>query len=181
MTDSQLHQLKYPIGAFQRPEQITDDQIRQWIDIIEQFPHRLQDEIRGLTQDQLQWKYRPDGWNIQQLVHHCADSHMNALIRFKLALTEDNPTIRPYIESAWAQLPDGKEAPTAYSEILLLGLHSRLTLLLKQLSAEDFERTFFHPEYQKSFRLDVNLALYAWHCKHHLAHVKQAKKFQGKY
>jgi hypothetical protein len=181
MTESQLQQLKYPIGHFKRPQQITGDHIQQWIDSIEQFPHRLQDEIRGLDQEQLQWQYRPDGWTIQQLVHHCADSHMNAFIRFKLAATEDNPTIRPYDEHAWSLLADGKDAPTAYSEILLVGLHARWALLLKQLSPEDYRKTFFHPEHQTSFRLDVNLALYAWHGEHHLAHVKQAKQFRGKY
>lgn len=181
MDHPQLQQLKYPIGTFQRPGHITADQITHWIETIEQFPELLKKEIQGLDPQQLQWRYRPDGWSIRQLVHHCADSHMNALIRFKLALTEENPTIRPYNESAWSKLPDGNEAPIELSETLLTSLHARLAILLKHLSPEDFERTFFHPEYQKSFRLDVNLALYAWHCEHHLAHIRQAKQFQGKY
>lgn len=181
MDHPQLQQLKYPIGSFQRPSNITRDQISEWIDTIEQFPALLKKETQDLNQGQLLWQYRPEGWTILQVVHHCADSHMNALIRFKLALTEENPTIRPYNESAWAKLPDGNEAPIALSLTLLTNLHARWTILLKHLSPQDFERTFFHPEYQKSFRLDVNLALYAWHCGHHLAHVKQAKQFKGKY
>jgi hypothetical protein len=106
---------------------------------------------------------------------------MNAFIRFKLAITEDNPTIRPYDETAWSQLSDALEASIAYSEILLVGLHARWALLLKQMTPEQFQRTFFHPQHQKSFRLDINLAIYAWHCDHHLGHIRLAKSFKGKY
>lgn len=181
MSDSALTKLKYPIGPFQKPQNITKTQIDEWTDTIKNFPQFLQAETRQLSPEQLHWRYRPDGWSIQQLVHHCSDSHMNAFIRFKLAITEDNPTIRPYDEKAWSLLPDGNEASISHSEMLLVGLHARWTILLKKLSKEDLSKTFFHPEHQKSFRLDVNLALYAWHCEHHLAHVKQAIHYKGKY
>ncbi len=181
MTNQDLQQLKYPIGPFQPAKTIETKHLEKWIHEIETFPSRLKEMTQFLNMEKLQWKYRPDGWTIQQIIHHCADSHTNAFFRFKLALTEDNPTIRPYNENAWAQLADVQEVPISYSQMIIEGIHTRWLALLKKMSPEDFKKTFFHPEHQKTFTLDVNLGLYAWHGSHHLAHIQQAKVFAGKY
>ena len=169
-----LEKLKYPIGKFKRPVLILENNIQQWISTIENFPNSIKSLTQNLKTDQLNWVYRPDGWNIKQVVHHCADSHMNAFIRFKLALTEDNPHIKPYNESAWAMLIDGCHYDISGSILIIEGLHKKWTLLLKSLSLIDFKKKYFHPESQTSSSLEVTLALYAWHCNHHLEHIKQA-------
>ncbi len=176
-----LEQLRFPIGRFFIPKDIKEQNIQDWIGEIEAFPTRIQEEVKGLSKKELAWRYRPDGWNIQQVVHHCADSHMNAFVRFKLALSENNPTIRPYNEKAWAEMVDTLSTPIAFSELILTGLHTRWTTLLKGLNPTDYQKTFFHPESQKSYRLDITLALYAWHCNHHLGHIKQAKHYEGQF
>lgn len=168
--------LKYPIGKFKIQYPITKEMISQWKEDIASFPAKLNREVQGLTAAQLANQYRPDGWTIRQVVHHCADSHMNALIRLKLALTEDQPTIKPYAEARWAELTDSKTMPVAASLSMLEGIHARWTYLLSQLTDIEFGRTFLHPEHGKIFRIDENTALYAWHCNHHLAHVIQAIK-----
>lgn len=122
--------------------------------------------------------YRPEGWTIRQVVHHCADSHSNAFTRFKLALTEENPSIKPYKENLWAELPDVTTAPVDWSLKIIANIHKRWVVLLKSMSIADFERTYFHPESNRVWKLFEVLALYAWHCNHHLAHVKQAKKMK---
>src|SRR5690606_38645490 len=124
---------QYPIGKFTKPEAITPTHVEQWIEAIAQFPEALASEVAGLTEAELHWPYRPEGWTIQQVVHHCADSHMNCLMRFKLALTEDQPVIRPYEEARWAQLADTLEGPIAWSLQLLDGLHKKWVFLLKRM------------------------------------------------
>ncbi|HWS60267.1 MAG TPA: putative metal-dependent hydrolase, partial [Flavobacterium sp.] len=128
------------------------------------------------TEEQLNTQYRLEGWTIRQVVHHCADSHMNSLTRLKLALTEDKPTIKPYREELWAELPDSKNLPLESSLKMLEGIHYRWSILLNNLTKEHRERTFIHPNKGKEFRIDENIGLYAWHCNHHLAHIIETKK-----
>jgi hypothetical protein len=175
MTEQELFQLRYPIGKFAKPSEMTADLIKSFIKTIEVFPSKLRMEVRDLTDEQLDTAYRPEGWTVRQVVHHCADSHINSFMRFKLALTEDKPSIKPYEENLWAELPDSKSLPVEPSLILLEGLHQRWTFLLKSLNQEDFSKTFVHPEHRRIFRLDENLSIYAWHCNHHLAHITSVK------
>jgi hypothetical protein len=170
-----IEELKYPIGKFQTSETIDCNQIEEWIRTIERFPEKLSHEVLNLTQAELEKQYRPNGWTIRQVVNHCADSHMNSLIRFKLALTEDVPTIKPYFEDLWAELRDSNVFPVGSSLKILEGLHERWTYLLRSLSDEDLERQFKHPESGELISLKINIGIYAWHCEHHLAHVRNAK------
>lgn len=170
-----LEKLKYPIGKFRNPLQVDQNQIHDWIKIIEEFPEKLSKEVINLTAEELTYQYRPGGWTIKQVVNHCADSHMNSFIRFKLALTEEKPTIKPYAEHLWAELPDTKSFPVASSLKILEGLHERWVNLLRSLTEPDLERQFKHPETSQFISLKTNLGIYAWHCEHHLAHVKNAK------
>jgi len=168
--------LQYPIGQFSIPESITKEIISHWIDDIASFPERLRIAVSELSDEQLEHTYRPGGWTIRQVIHHCADSHMNSFIRFKLALTEDQPTIKPYYEDRWANLPDTKQMTVESSLKILEGLHERWIVLLNTLKQSDYARTFYHPENKKTIRLDENIGIYAWHCNHHLAHVIEAIK-----
>lgn len=171
-----LEQLKYPIGKFEKPTAITSDILNKWISDISTFPKRLSSEVKPLTDEQLDTTYRPDGWTIRQVVHHCADSHMNSIIRLKLALTEDLPTIKPYFEDRWAELSDSKNLPIDSSLKMIDGIHERWTFLLNNLTDEQLGRIFIHPEQGKTFRIDENIGAYAWHCNHHLAHITETKK-----
>ena len=171
-----LAQFKYPIGKFEKPEIITKDILLNWISDISTFPSRLIAEVNKLTDEQLDTQYRPDGWTIRQLVHHCADSHMNSLTRLKLALTENQPTIKPYFEERWAELIDTKNMPIQPSLKMIEGIHERWTVLLNNLSESDYSKIFIHPEHGKEFRIDENIGLYAWHCNHHLAHITHTKE-----
>ncbi len=175
MTKDSDH-LHYPIGKFSAPENIDEAQIEQWIRSIEQFPKRLAQEVNALSQAELEKTYRPGGWSIRQIVHHCADSHMNSFIRFKLALTEDEPTIKAYYEALWAELPDANTFPVDSSLKILEGLHQRWTNLLWHLSTKDLKKQFGHPETDELIPLSRNIGLYAWHGEHHLQHIKNAKK-----
>ncbi|MCW2120123.1 YfiT family bacillithiol transferase [Flavobacterium sp. 7A] len=174
-----LEKLKYPIGHFLQPEEITSLILSNWIEDIARFPENLSNEVAHLSAEQLDTPYRPDGWTIRQVVHHCADSHMNSLTRFKLALTEDSPFIKPYHEERWAELEDSKNFPIQSSLQMLIGIHARWTALLKELSVTDLKRDFVHPEHGKSFLLDENIGVYAWHCNHHLAHITTLKKVKN--
>ncbi|MFD2825845.1 YfiT family bacillithiol transferase [Leeuwenhoekiella polynyae] len=169
-----LQELKYPIGIFEKPETITASQIENWIHTIQDFPRSITQLTKNLSKDSLAKTYRLDGWNIKQLVHHCADSHMHAFIRFKLALTENTPQIKPYFEDKWAELPDTASTPIEASLKLIEGLHLRWAILLKVLEPEDLERTYIHPEHGKQFTLAETIGMYDWHCRHHLAHIKNA-------
>lgn len=168
-------QLRYPIGKFKTPETVNDTDILNWIDTIEKFPERLQKEVITLNDSQLDTPYREEGWTVRQVVHHVADSHMNAYIRFKLTLTEHTPTIKPYLEAQWAELADSK-ATINLSLPILEGVHKRWVIILKSMKQEDFEKKMFHPEHNKELILKNVLALYAWHSNHHLAHITQLKK-----
>ena len=166
--------LRYPIGRFEASQTITREQRQTWIDDIDHLPTNLRRAITGLNDEQLDTPYRPGGWTVRQVIHHLADSHMNAYVRFRLALTETAPTIKPYDEAAWAWLPDAKTAPVEVSLKLLDSLHERLTTLLRSMEDVDFDRTFRHPE-RGEMRLDTNLGLYSWHGLHHMAHIEQLR------
>ena len=169
---------RYPIGKFSFDGPLTTDQKKQYLNDIEQTPGRLRTAVRGLSDQQLNTPYREGGWTVRQLAHHVPDSHMNAYIRFKLALTEDEPTIRPYMEDRWAELPESKQAPIDVSLALLDSLHQRWTLVLRNIPDADWKRTFRHPE-MGLLSLEKTLALYAWHGKHHVAHVTALREKMG--
>lgn len=162
--------LRYPIGPYTPPNPITPEHIQGWIDDLEAFPAQLRAAVEGLTDEQLDTPYRPDGWTLRQVVHHIADSHLNSLIRFKWALTEQEPTIKAYHQDRWAVLDDYRLSITV-SLHMIEAVHVRLVALLRSLKAPDFERVFHHPEMKKPVSLARNLGLYAWHGKHHLSHI----------
>lgn len=174
-----LDSLKYPIGKFSPQGAITMEQIQQWISEIQLLPEKLRNAVAGLTDEQLNTPYRPEGWTLRQVVHHVADSHMNSYCRFKLALTEDQPTIRPYFEDRWAELVDGKDTPIEVSLRLLESLHERWVILLQSLTEEDWKRAFYHPENEVFVGLGYNAGLYAWHGLHHTAHITSLKERMG--
>jgi hypothetical protein len=181
MNQQEIDILRYPIGKFLRPDGFSKERIAQNREVIYHYPALLKNEVSHLSDKELKFTYRPDGWNIAQVIHHTADSHMNAFIRFKLALTESTPTIKPYLENLWAQLPDTTQAPIDASLKILDGLHLRWSILLQTLSENDFNKKYIHPEQGREVALFEVLALYAWHCQHHLAHVQQAKKYRGEF
>lgn len=170
--------LKYPLGRYQPPAAISPSQRATWIDQMAELPGQLSKAVAGLEDAQLDTPYRPGGWTVRQVVHHLPDSHLNSYTRFRLALTENSPLIKPYEEAAWAQLTDARTAPIAPSLTLLEGLHARFVLLLRSLSDNDFARTFRHPELGE-IRLDWTLGLYAWHCLHHTAHINNLRTREG--
>ncbi len=172
-----LEALKFPVGKFQKPESITKEIIDSAIYEIQNFPNLVKAEIENLDEKDLNLRYRPEGWTISQVVHHCADSHINSYVRFKLALTEDLPTIKPYEESLWAELPDSKLSPFV-SLKLLEALHERWVVILKSLSHDDLNKEFIHPEQSEKISLKENILIYSWHCQHHLAHIRQAKELR---
>ena len=172
-----LEQLKYPAGKFVKPESITKEIIDSAISEIENFPSLVKFEIQNLEEKDLQLRYRPEGWTITQVVHHCADSHINSYMRFKLALTENVPTIKPYEESLWAELPDNNLSPFV-SLKLLDALHEKWVYILKSLSEEDLSKEFIHPDQSEKISLKENISIYSWHCRHHLAHIRQAKELR---
>ena len=164
--------LRYPIGRPQLPTApLTPAERTAYIQQIADLPAQMAATASNLGAERLGLPYRPGGWTGQQVIHHVADSHINAYCRFRLALTEENPTIRPYDEAAWAELPDVAATPAAVSLALLDSLHSRWVALLHHLSEAQWQRTFFHPETQRTSTLDQTLVLYAWHGQHHLAHL----------
>jgi hypothetical protein len=162
--------LRYPIGKFNRQEPITPDRREEFIRILEEAPARYRQAVKSLSAGQIETPYRPGGWTVRQVVHHVADSHMNAYIRLKLALTEENPTIKPYEEDKWAELGDTSGTPVEVSLVLLENLHIRMVNLLRSMSESDWQRTYLHPESGQT-GLQTVVGLYAWHSNHHLAHI----------
>lgn len=167
--------LRYPIGL-EVEDTPNNDNRRIWMDNIKKLPARLQDAVADLSNEQLATPYRPEGWTINQVVHHVADSHMNSFIRFKLALTENKPAIRPYEETLWAETTDVSDVPISASLSIIEGLHSRWTALLESMSPEQYDRTFYHPGLQKSLTLGECLRLYSWHSLHHTAHITSLRE-----
>jgi hypothetical protein len=173
-----MEDLRFPVGPFQRPASLTPEQRRAAIDAIVAAPVHLRSAVRGLDDVKLDTPYRPDGWTVRQVVHHVPDSHMNAFIRFKLTLTEDTPTIKPYDEAAWADLEDARTTPIETSLALLDSLHDRWVRVLRVMSPADFSRKLNHPE-NGIMNLDQLLALYEWHGRHHVAHITNLRDRSG--
>jgi hypothetical protein len=165
-----MEYLQYPIGKYiEQP--FSEKQLKEWLLDIQTLPMHVEHAIQNLDEAELDATYRPGGWTLKQVVHHIADSHMNAYIRFKLGLSEDNPTIKPYDENAWAQMIDTQNLPINISITLLFSLHIRLHEILKNMKVEEWNRTIFHPEHQKQMTLWYLLGMYAWHGRHHVAHI----------
>ncbi len=169
--------MKYPIGTFQFDGEMTSNVTEQWINEIEELPTLLREAVKDLNNDQLDTPYRSGGWTVRQVIHHLADSHMNAYIRFKLALTEENPVIKPYNETNWGELSDYK-LPIDTSLTLLETLHKRWTNLLRSLTPPDMKKTFIHPD-SGEVSVGKNIGIYAWHGRHHLAHINSLSNHQG--
>jgi hypothetical protein len=165
---------RYPIGKYE-PQPFSEKLLRDWLNDIKFLPTALENSILNMDEVQLNTPYREGGWKIKQVVHHVADSHMNAYIRFKLGLTEDVPTIKPYKENLWAELKDTENLPVNVSLTLLHSLHQRWYEILKNMRREDWDRTVLHPEHNRELSLWYLLGMYAWHGKHHVAHIEKSK------
>jgi hypothetical protein len=170
--------LRYPIGEFAYEGPSTPEQRQALLHHIEQAPGRLRTAVKGLSEQQLDTPYRPNGWTVRQVAHHVPDSHLNAYIRFKLALTEEEPTIKPYAEDRWARLADTQATPVEVSLALLDSLHDRWVRLMRSFQPDDWKRTFHHPE-RGAVSLEMNLAIYAWHGRHHVAHITSLRERNG--
>ena len=174
-----LETLQYPIGRFSWSFESTPELREERLRIIEATPAELRRVIAGLSEEQLNMPYRPDGWTVRQVVHHYADDHMNSYIRFKLALTEDRPTANAYSEPLWGELPDARTGPIEPSLMLLEGLHQRWVAAWRALAPADWSRAFIHPRSGKAISLDALAALYAWHGRHHVAQVRALRERNG--
>ncbi len=166
---------RFPIGRRVKVENPSPAQVNEWLHDMDELPRNLRSAVAGLNDSQLDTPYRDGGWTVRQVVHHIADSHANAAMRLRLALTEDNPTIKPYLEAKWAELEDARQAPIAASLTLIEALHARMLILLRSLSAADRERPMTHPEHGRMRILDL-MGLYAWHGRHHTAHITELRK-----
>ena len=171
--------LLFPVGKFVLPESLTPQQRKEAIRTIAELPAKLRAALDGLDQKQLDTPYRPDGWTVTQVVHHLSDSHMNALTRLKLGLTEEMPTIKPYDEAKWAELEDGRSRLVKESLNMIEGLHAKWAYLLERMKPEQFERKINHPEWKTPMSLDTLLALYEWHSRHHVAHITELRRREG--
>ncbi|QOW09375.1 putative metal-dependent hydrolase [Kaistella flava (ex Peng et al. 2021)] len=170
-----LEHKKYPIGKFQEPKKITDQDIDSHIRTIKDFPSKLKHVVENWNADQLDTQYREGGWTIRQLINHLSDSSMNSYMRFKLALTEDNPTIKSYDEQQWAELQDSFTIDVKPAFQMLKGIHKRWVYELKSLTNKEYESTYHHPDQNKDITLKESLAFCAWHCDHHFAHIQNLK------
>jgi hypothetical protein len=172
-------ELRYPVGKFDFDAPVNEADYPKLIAAIAETPVALRSAVAGLTRDQLETRYRPGGWTVKQVVHHVPDSHLNAYTRFKLALTENEPTIKPYDEAAWAELADSRKVPIEVSLDLLDALHLRWVALLRSMDTDDLNRGLRHPEHDRVLTLKQMLGLYAWHGRHHVAHITSLKKREG--
>ena len=166
----ELENLKYPVGRHQSKDNYSLIEVEAFIITLRVFPSQLKAVVAHISEEQLNTPYRPEGWKVRQVIHHVADSHMNAILRFKMALTEDNPTIKPYNEAAFARLND-YELPIEPSLEIIENVHQKWMFILSGMKPADFMKTYFHPQHQITFTLQQALATYDWHCRHHLAHV----------
>jgi uncharacterized damage-inducible protein DinB len=178
LTESVVEQLRYPIGRFDPRASVSADRRPALIDQIEEAPAKLRAAVAGLNDQQLDTPYRDGGWTVRQVVHHVPDSHLNAYIRLKLALTEDQPLIKTYEEHLWAQLPDARVTPIEVSLTLLESVHVRFVILLRAMSDAEFNRTFRHPDWG-TMSLSALVSLYAWHGRHHVAHITSLRQRMG--
>ena len=169
---------RYPVGKFKRPDSYTDASRTAAVATIAALPTTIREAVAGLSDPQLGTPYREGGWTVRQVVHHLADSHVNAYIRTKFARTEEKPTVKPYDEAVWAELPDAKSGPVESSLAILDGLHARWAALLGTFTPDDFARTWVHPEYGER-NLDWMVEMYAWHSRHHTAHITELRKNKG--
>lgn len=172
-------EVRYPIGRPQLEKSLSSERRRALIDQVAAAPQHFRAAVKDLSGVQLDTPYRLGGWTVRQLIHHLADSHMNAYMRFKLALTEDQPTIKPYDENSWAELADTPDTPPRVSLDLLTSLHERWVILLRSLGEDEWRRTFLHPEQERVMTLDEVLCIYAWHGAHHTAHVTRLRERMG--
>ncbi|MBT8196484.1 MAG: putative metal-dependent hydrolase [Bacteroidia bacterium] len=177
----EINALKFPIGKLKIPIEFSSEIISEYIHTIEKFPSELKSLSQSLSAKQLNWRYRPDGWKVKQVVHHCGDSHVNAYIRYKWTLTEDTPTIKAYNEASWAELPDSRDDDLSTTLQFIHAVHGKWVNLLKTMEEDDFKKVFIHHEHGRKVSLALNTAIYDWHCKHHLAHIKQALESKGAY
>jgi len=178
MSEEDLKKLQYPIGKFSFKEDVTPESRKNFINEIESLPGKLRNAVKGLNDEQLDTPYRHDGWTIRQVVHHIPDSHLNAYVRIKLALTETEPTIKTYDEQEWAKLHDYYQTPIEVSINLLDSLHKRWIILLKSLNEKDFQKKFKHPDWGL-VSVDYAVAQYAWHGNHHVAHITSLRERMG--
>lgn len=169
--------LRFPVGEFDKNIEITPGIREEFIEVIKDLPEKMAEAVEGLNEEQIDTPYRPGGWTVRQTVHHVADSHINSLCRFKLALTEENPTIRPYFEDRWAELADSR-LPVDVSLKLLEAIHRRWVVLLESMTDEDFKKTLIHPD-SGAWTVEKFLALYAWHSRHHTAHITKLRERNG--
>lgn len=170
----EIDKLKFPIGKFNFPQDVSHEELQRGIADIEQLPNILDHLLKDISEADLNKTYRDESWNVRQVVHHLADSHINSLIRFKWTLTEDTPTIKAYDQKGWALTADSAKASITDSLLILRGLHSRWVVLLRNLTESDLKKSFIHPQMKRNIRLEQNIALYAWHGKHHTEHIKIA-------
>jgi hypothetical protein len=170
--------MRYPVGRYQAPNEVTQRTREEWIREIEALPANLRQAVAGLSDSQLEKRYRPGGWTVRQVVHHVADSHLNSYSRFRWAVTEDVPAIKTYNEAVWAELPDAKTAPPELSLALIEPLHARWALLLRSFGDAEFTRKLMHPEWGE-VTVDWLLGQYAWHCRHHVAHINRLREREG--
>jgi hypothetical protein len=170
--------LRYPIGPYEMVSPVTPQMIQDCLLELNETPKRMQSAIQGLTPEQLDTSYRQEGWTVRQVVHHLADAQMNWYIRIRLALTEEQPTIKPYPEQIWAELPDAKNGPVEPSLLLIDNLYARLSLLFAALGPDVWKRTLIHPE-RGVLSLDTVMTLFAWHGRHHAAHITELRKRMG--
>ncbi|HEY8388828.1 MAG TPA: bacillithiol transferase BstA [Parasegetibacter sp.] len=177
-TTTPEYQLRYPIGKYE-PQPFSTEQKERWLKDLKLLPELLEYAIINLDEAHLDTPYREGGWTVKQVVHHVADSHMNAYIRFKLALTEDNPVIKPYDENRWAQLPDMAEVPVNISTTLIHALHTRWYATIKDLTDQEWQTTIFHPDHKREMTLWFLLGMYAHHGKHHVAHITSLRDRMG--
>src|SRR5687767_13131040 len=176
--DNELENLRYPVGRFSWPLHVTDEEIKEAIATIEALPGKLKKAVSDLNDSQLDTPYREGGWTIRQVVHHIADSLMNAFIRFKLALSEDIPTVKPYNETEWAEHPDAKTLPPEHSLRIIEGVHARWKVLMQNMSEADWNKQYNHPQYG-TFELKKVARQYSWHSEHHLAHIIELFRRKG--
>jgi hypothetical protein len=173
LSEEQLFAYKYPVGKFIQPDSISQADQQTWTAYLGEFPALLNKVVAGWTEEKWDTPYRPGGWSARQLVHHIADSHAQAMFRIKLALTENEPTIKPYHQDGWGNLSDSLKAPAQWSLNIIEGIHGRWCFMLSQMSAEEWQKTFFHPDMKYLFTIERATALYFWHSRHHLAHLSK--------
>ncbi len=177
--ETQTDSVRYPIGLFEKPEKILKLHISQWRRDIERLPRTLKQLVAHLTDEQLDTPYRDNGWTIRQVIHHLADSHAQTFGRIKLALTEEMPTIKPYNEKLWSELPDSRTADIRFSLLMLQGIHKRMGVLIRLLNREDYRRSLYHPALGTSLSVGEIIGRCAWHGNHHLAHIQNLIKSRG--